>query len=109
MDFDPAKLASDLLKHGHEWADKKAAAELLAETKGSILSQIALKFLADGCAVNKAEMMAEATQEYQDHVKSMVLAKKEAIKAEVQYNADRTYIDLVRSQESTKRAEMNIR
>lgn len=109
MDFEPAKLAASLLKHGQDWADKKAAADLLAETKGSVLSQIALKFLGEGFAVNKAEMMAEATQQYQDHIAAMVLAKRDAIKAEVQYKADQTYIDLIRSQESTKRAEMNIR
>lgn len=106
--FDPHTLAEQLLKHGTEWADLNAAAELLEETRKTLRSQIALKFLPDVSAVSKAEMMAEATQEYIDHVKSMVEARRLANRARVQFDADRTYIDMVRSLEATERATMRL-
>lgn len=109
MNFDPHNLAQQFLQHGSAWADKNAAAEMLEETRRTLRSQIALKFLPDAGSVSKAEMMAEATTEYAQHVKDMVMARKAANTSRVQYDATRAFIDLIRSQESTKRAEMNLR
>lgn len=109
MNFEPYKLAHQMCSHGEEWADKNAAAQVLEELRHSVRSQISLRFLPDVGAVSKAEMMAEATQEYIDHIKSMVEARKAANRARVQYDADKAFIDLVRSQESSRRAEMQIR
>jgi hypothetical protein len=109
MNFDPYKLAQQLLEHGSEWADKNAAADVLEETRKTLRSQIALKFLPDAGSVAKAEMMAEATQEYIDHVRSMVEARRASNIARCQYDTDKTYIEMVRSQESTERAMINLR
>jgi hypothetical protein len=107
--FEPVTLALTLFEHGKDWAETNAAADLLEETRKTLRSQIALKFLPDVGAVSKAEMMAEATQEYIDHIKSMVEARKVANTARAQYDADRAFIDLIRSQESSRRAEMQMR
>lgn len=109
MNFDPTKLAEQLLQHGSAWAEDNCAADLLEETRKTLRSQIAMKFLPDAGSVSKAEMAAEATQEYIDHIKSMVEARKKANISRVQYDSDRAFIELIRSQESTRRAEMNLR
>jgi hypothetical protein len=106
---DPNEVVSRLTTLGHEWADKESAAALLEETRKSLRSQIALKFLADTGAANKAEMMAEATDEYTAHVKSMVEARRLANIADVNYSAARIWVDLIRTKEATKRAEMGMR
>lgn len=109
MNFDPHKLAEQLLSHGSAWAEDNCAADLLEETKRTLRSQIALKHLPDVGSVAKAEMIAEATAEYIGHIKQMVEARRNANKSRVQYDADRSFIDMIRSQESSRRAEMNLR
>lgn len=108
MSFDPEKIAKRFRDDGNTWAEKNCAADLLEETRKTLRSQIALKYLPEVGSVSKAEMMAEATTEYIEHVTSMVEARKEANKARVQFDADEAYIDLVRSQESSRRAEMRM-
>lgn len=109
MTFDPATLARTMFEHGRDWAEANCGADLLEETRRTLRSQIALRFLPDAGSVSKAEMHAEATQEYIDHIKSMVEARKIANIARAQFDADRAFIDLVRSQESSRRAEMSMR
>lgn len=109
MTFDPHKIAERFRDDGLAWADKDGAASLLEETRKTLRSQIALKYLPEAGSVSKAEMMAEATQEYLDHVKEMVEARTLSNRAKAQYDADRAFIDLIRSKESTERAAMNMR
>lgn len=109
MDFDPHKIAERYRNDGWTWADKDGAASLLEETRKTLRSQIALKFLPDAGSVSKAEMNAEATEEYIIHVRNMVDARTQANRARAQFDADRAFIDLIRSQESTKRAELSMR
>ena len=109
MDFDPRTLAQDLVAHGNLWADRNSAAEILEETRKTLRAQIAQKYLTEGMATNRAELSAEASKEYIDHLHAMTEARRLSNRARVQYDADRAFIDLVRSQESTKRAEMLIR
>src|ERR1700722_10257489 len=89
MDFEPYKLAEQLLHHGTDWAEKNGAADLLEETRKTLRSQIAMRFLPDAGSVAKAEMMAEATGDYFEHIKAMVEARKVANTARVQYDSDR--------------------
>jgi hypothetical protein len=106
--LDPRKLAYTLVEHGNDWADKNAAAELLEENRRNLRSQIAMGFLPEAKSLAKAEMMAEDTDQYRAHIAAMVEARKHANKARVLYDSDKAYIDLLRSWESTKRAEMNM-
>lgn len=108
-EWQPAELARGFYEHGKDWAEKDGAASLFEETRKTLRSQIALKFLPEAGSVSKSEMMAEATHEYIDHVKSMVAARTTANIARAQFDADRAFIDLVRSQESSRRAEMTMR
>lgn len=109
MSFDPNRMAHQLREHGLDWADKDAAASVFEETRKTLRSQIALQHLPTAGSVSKAEMIAEATAEYIEHVKSMVEARRVANRARVLFDSDRAFIDLTRSQESSRRAEMSIR
>lgn len=58
------------------WVDAEAAAQLLEETKSSVLAQ---RMAALGeMAVNKAEMSVKASQDWHDHLKKIVDARREA-------------------------------
>lgn len=109
MSFDPRTLAQDLINHGNDWSDKRAAADILSETRKTVRAQIALRYLPDVKTQGKAELYAEADVEYLKHLQAMVEAEKQANKARCQYDADKAFIELTRSQESTRRSEMNLR
>ena len=105
--IDPTKLYQKLYDSGQEWADKDAAANLLEETKKSVLAQCMTRF--PGVSRAEAEQNGLASDVYQEHVRSMVTARQEANKARAQYDAIKIYVELVRTVESTRRAEMNLR
>lgn len=111
MSEDFKKLNSDrtydaLVKAGEDWADKQAAAELLEETKKSILAK--LINVAEG-SVNAREYKALADPEYTSFVEGMVTARKAANKARVRYDSAKVLAEMRRSEESTRRAEMTLR
>ena len=58
-----------------EWADADAAFYMLDNTTGSIRSEIQLKLVETGMAMNKAEAMSRASPEYRDHVAKAADAK----------------------------------
>lgn len=109
MTFDPLDLATKLLRHGADWADKNAGAELLEESKKSLRAELAIRALIEAKTLGKAELIAESSSEYRDHIKAMVEARRKANRARVQYDTDKAYVEMVRSQESTRRAEMQIK
>lgn len=106
-DFDPDRIRARLAEVGEEWAEMDAAANLLEETKKSILAELFLK--ADGSSVTAKENVALADPAYRLHIASMVTARKEANKAKVRWETGKMWAELRRSQESTKRAEMGMR
>lgn len=106
IDFDPDKITHRLIEAGEDWAEKDAAASLLEETKKTILAELMLK--AEGSAAAR-EMTALADPIYRIHVTNMVAARKEANKARVKWESGRAWVELRRSLESTRRAEMGMR
>lgn len=105
--LDADRLALAIAKAGEAWADAEAAAQLLEETKKSMLA----KAMSDSTAASIAakEMMALASEEYVDFVNGMVKARQAANKARVRYDSSKILAELRRSQESTRRAEAQIR
>lgn len=102
----PEEAYQKLIKLGDDWADKKAAAELLVETRRPVRAQLAMAFLVEAKSMAKAEIMAEASGEYDAHVRAMVEAVKEENKAMVRYKAIQAVLEMERTQEATRRAEM---
>lgn len=90
---------------GEEWAESDRAANLLEETKHSILSQI--KLSSEGLSSEAAkETFARASDAYMDHVKAMTDARGKANMAKVKWVVAQSYVDLIRTMESSRRAEL---
>lgn len=109
IDFDPNKIYHEIVTAGDEWTDKEAAADLLEETKKSILAELMLDVPAEVTTVAAREARALADPAYKLHLKNMVTARKDANRSKVRYDAVRVLAEMRRTQESTRRAEANIR
>ena len=107
MSFDADKAYDSIVRAGEDWADKQAAADLLEETRKSVLAKLMLA--ADGTTQGQREMLALADDEYTNFVTGMVSARKAANKARVRYDSAKVLAELRRSQEATRRAEASIR
>lgn len=105
--MEPEKIHAALVQAGEDWADAEAAASLLEETRKSVLAKLQLD--AESATVAGKEMLALAEPEYRKHVEGMVQARKTANKLRVRYDSAKVLAELRRSQESTRRAEMNLR
>ena len=104
--FDPDIIYNKLVKAGNDWSDKDAAAFLLEENKKNVLANLMKDYLNKDCSVSKAETYARASKDYQDYIKKMSEARKEANKARVTYDSLKTLASLRQSMHVTKRAEM---
>ena len=104
---DPVALAKRLIETGEAYADADHAASLLEETKGTLLAKLVKEHIEQPAW--KADALAKADARYEEHVTAMVNARREATKCRVRYDAGRAFIDLARSAESTRRAEMGLR
>lgn len=105
-DFEPEKIYHQIVTAGEEWADKQAAAELLEETKKTVLAELMHGY--QGSTAER-ERNALADPAYKLHLTKMNAARKEANRARVKYDAVRVLAEMRRTQESTRRAEANIR
>lgn len=107
---DAARHATErLIEVGEQWADMDAAASALEETAKSVLGKLVLENASDGMPIGKAEHAARATTEYREHVDKMVEARRKANRARVRWIVGQSHVELMRSLESTRRAEMNLR
>jgi hypothetical protein len=105
-DFDPEAIYRRLESAGDDWVDKNAAAEILEETKKTVLAERMNSF--HGSTAER-ERLALADAAYKLHLTNMVTARKEANRARVKYDSVRVLAEMRRTQESTRRAEANIR
>ena len=107
-EFDPDKIYHNIVTAGEEWADKEAAAELLEETRKTVLAEL-VNSIPSAMSMAARESQALADAAYRLHITNMVVARKEANKARMRYDAVKVLGEMRRSQESTRRAEMNLR
>ena len=104
--MDANEVYERLVSAGEEWADLQAAYNILEDTKSAILAKLMLNSSAPSVAAREIE--AKASDEYTGHVKSTQEAMKKALKAKVAYESAKVWVDLKRSEEATRRAEMKI-
>lgn len=102
MNFAPETIYKQLLEAGEDWADKEAAADLLEQTKKTVLAE--LMNAIDGSAAER-ERVALADPAYKLHVTNMSAARREANRARVKYDSARVLAEMRRTQESTRRME----
>jgi hypothetical protein len=105
--LNPDEIHERLRLAGEEWADKDAAANALEEMKHTILAEFTNQAVGSSAAEKKSLALAEPA--YKLHLTSMVAARKEANRAKVRYDTGKIWAELKRTQESTRRAEANIR
>lgn len=103
----PDEIAERMRIAGEKWADLDGAASMLEEVKKSVRAQIALA--AGEVSVAKAEMTADASKVYREHLETMVKARTAANRARVQYDCMKAWAELARTLESSRRAEMTMR
>mgnify|MGYP003347377686 CR=1 FL=1 len=86
-----------------KWVDADAAANLLEDTKSSVLSQLIMKQI--GVPVTRAEHVARASQDYLDHIAAMVEARKQANLLKVQMEFLKMRFHEWNSSDANQRAE----
>jgi len=101
------KAYTKIIDTGTKWADLDAACKLLEDTKKSTLSQCKLKYTHLSSDAAK-ETEALASKEYMDHCEQLRHTRGEANLAKVQYEAARTLASLRQTQQSLKKAEMQL-
>lgn len=113
QDFDPNELVAAVEEVGLDWADANGAADLLEETRKTVLAQLQQEYqraaAADGkktLAMNQVEMMAQADPRYQAHLETMIKARTNANRLRVRYDSGRVKIELMRSVQATRREEL---
>ena len=89
-----------------DWVDKDSAASMLEETKTAVLAQ-RMAALGD-MAVNRAEQIVKASQEWHDWIAGMVKARTASNLAKVKLEYIRMRFHEQNSHEATKRAEMKL-
>jgi len=106
MTFDATAITERLRLAGEDWSDKHAAAEALEHAAEGMLAK---QFLIATGNVEERKARAKCSDEYQAAVKASIDARLAANKARVRYDTGKAYCELIRTQESTKRAEMTMR
>lgn len=104
MSINPNEVYERMRLAGDLWAKLDGAASKLEEQRKSIWAQIMIQ--QGDVSVAKAEMLAEASKVYTDHIEKMVSARTEANIARAEYDSIKSWIELVRSAEASKRAEL---
>ena len=105
--LDPDALYNQLVDLGETWADQDAAASALEEALRGVK---ALAFLSsDGKNVAEREAKMNSDPSVTEHIGYMVEARRVANRSRVRYDVGKVRVELIRTLESTRRAEMALR
>lgn len=108
--YHPDTLHQRLVDLGEDWADKNAAADLLEETQKTLLAKLTIDATLRGAkSVAAAEMVAKSSDEYAAHLVATNEARRIANRARVAYDAAKVWVEMARTLESSRRAEMGMR
>lgn len=88
------------------WVEQDAAANLLEESKSAFLAQLMAK--QGDVPVSRAEMAVKSSDEWEQYVEKMVVARKEASLLKVQLEFIRMQFSEWQSAEASRRAEMRL-
>lgn len=94
---------------GEDWADKKAAFQALDDITKTVLADLKSDYLSSTKSRSEAEDCALASRGFKDHLATLSAARRAWLLAEVKYKNLQLLAELRRSEESTRRAEMNLR
>lgn len=100
--IEPEDIHERLVNLGKEWAETNAAADLLEETKKSMISKLANECEEKSMAAK--ESYALGHKDYESHVNQMVDARRLANIAKVKYESAKVWVELLRTQSANERA-----
>lgn len=103
---DNLPLTEQYAKAAHEWVDAEAAASILEDTKSSVLADMMGK-LGD-IAINRAEQQVKSSEEWRNHVISIVKARETANRCKVKLEYLRMRFQEWQSQEANNRIEARL-
>ena len=109
MSLDADAIFAKIMEAGVEWADKKAAFQMLDDMTATILADVVTDFYSSCSSKAEAKERALASRIYKDHMALVSGARREWLLAEVRYKGMQLLAELRRSEESTRRSEMNLR
>ncbi len=107
--LNPDEIYKTITEAGDDWADKKAAYEALNDVTKSVLAEITGRYLDAGQNKGASEISALASKDYREHLASLSKARGQFLHAQVRFESLKLLAELRRSEESTRRAEMNLR
>jgi len=97
-----------LVYYGQQWSDRLAEAEGLEEGKKMLLAELILGYMDDGSTSRiLAESKALADERYKEYIDRMVETKRLSNRSRVEYDALKIKLELVRTWEASRRAELN--
>ena len=96
-EYDPNKIYKAMVDVGDDWADKKAAFQLLEDMTKTVYSGI---FLKEEGTVAEREAKARANSMYEAHLKAIGEARKAYLLAEVKWVSMRALSDARRTEAS---------
>lgn len=92
---------------GIAWAEADGEAAKMEEKRKSFRAQLMIGF--GETKVNRAEMLAESDPSYVEYLDKMVEARTKANIAKAEFDAIKAWIEITRTLESSRRAEMQLR
>jgi hypothetical protein len=101
-----APLSEQFRLAAEEWVDADAAANLLEETKGAVLSRMMAAY--GDIAVSRAEMNVKASGAWMDHLQKMLAAREKAALLKVKVDYIKMRFQEWQSAEANNRAEMRL-
>ena len=108
MSLDPDKIYAHIMECAKEWVSADEESRKLHELQPIILAEI-FNRMDESASVAQRKSWAMASAEYKLHITNMVAAKTKANSTLARYKAAQNLAELRRSEESSRRAEMNIR
>ena len=109
MSLDADGIYRKVEQAGLDWADKKAAFELLDDMTSTVKADLTTDFYVTCSSKAEAEQRALASARYKEHIARLSAARREWLHSEVRYKYAQLLADLRRSEESTRRAEMGMK
>ena len=107
--MDPSKLHARLVEAGTEAARTRAYASTTDRLRKQVRAKYVVEKINAGATLGKAEHLAILEPEYIEACERAEQAEEAAGVAAVQYAAAQAYVEVWRSLESTRRAEMTLK
>jgi len=85
MSLDADQIFKNIMEAGEDWADKKAAFNLLEDMTKTNLADLITDYMVNSSSKAVAEQMALASKPFKDHLASLAGARRAWLLAEVRY------------------------